>query len=183
MYDVISHNLFWFLIFPYVALAVYIAVIYLIDKDRNITISQSIGKTRFRSIIFALFIILCSVPVYLTFLFYIGPSKGLSGWYQATIVAMFIGQTMLSSFPHKEDSFKLHKFSSNFWADMAVLSNAIILFFGETTLIEKIFLTQFIISAIIILPIIYYDKLKRWTFAMETFAIVNWAVTLFVLAF
>jgi len=183
MYNLIGRNLFWFLVVPYIIFVIYVAVIYFLEKDKNITISECVGKTKLRSLIFALFIELGSIPVYLTLLFWLGPSRGMSGWYSASVIGMFVGQTWFLLFSHNEKGSFLHNVGSRFFAGMAILSNTLILSSGQTTLFEKIFLAQFIISSIIITVILFFNKLGRFTFFAETFVLINWAATFMVLAF
>ena len=183
MYDFIGDNLFWFLIVPSIVLAIYGIIIFLIDKDKNLTISECIGKTKKRSLVFALVGGLTSIPAYLTMIFWLGPSRGLSIWFQLAVTFAAIGVIILLAFPHKKDSHKIHYIGANLWSYMILIAYLMILFSGHTTLVEKIFLIQFIVSGAIISVLLFFNKLGRFTFILEAFGLANFAVTLLILAF
>ena len=183
MFDLINNNLFWFLIVPGIVFVIYGAVIYLMDREKHLTISQCVSKTKLRSLIFALIIGLGSIPIYLTLILWLGPSRDLSIWYYVAVLGAMIGQIILLVFPHKKDSFRVHNVGANLWSYMVVVICLTILFSGKTTLVERIFLIQFIVSGVIISIILFPQKFGRFTFAAEAFGLVNWAVTLLVLAF
>jgi hypothetical protein len=73
MFDLISNNLFWFFLFPYITASIFIVLMIIHRKDKTHSISKIVATSSRLSRFFGIYLSIGSIPVYLTLAFYLIP--------------------------------------------------------------------------------------------------------------
>lgn len=185
LYSLIESNLFYFIVLPYIIFGLAILMLSKDKKDINHSISKCMVYNKKRYLFFVIFIVMGSILLDTTLIFYVIPKYSGNIWMTISIIFLFIFQLGLALFPdnigYKRMIHLISAYGSSF---AAIIFCILLLLFGNIDLYVTTTLLQFIILCfVIVIFLIFNRKLKKYTFLLETLGIIDWVITLFFISF